>query len=116
MIYLKAFIFAGLVCMVAQIILDLFKLTPGHVTVLFVTIGAFLDVFNIYDKLVLCFKGGALVPITSFGHMLTHGAIEGYNNDGIMGLFGGTFDLTSAGISAAIIFSFIFSLIFEPKD
>ena len=100
----------------AQIILDKFKLTPGHVTVIFVILGAFLDVFNIYDKFVLWAGGGALVPITSFGHMLTHGAILGYHDGGIMGLLVGAFDLTSAGICAAIIFSFYFSLIFQPKD
>lgn len=116
MIYVNAFIFSGIVCSIAQIILDKFKLTPGHVTVLFVIIGAFLDVFNIYDKFVLFAGGGALVPITSFGHMLTHGAIMGYHDGGIMGLLVGAFDLTSAGICAAIIISFYLSLIFNPKD
>lgn len=116
MIYLNAFIFAGLVCMLGQIILDKTKLTPGHITVIFVVLGAFLDVFNIYDRLVLWAGGGALVLITSFGHMLTHGAIMGYNEQGIMGLFVGAFDLTSAGICAAIICAFFMSLIFKPKD
>ena len=116
MIYLNSFLFAGLVCMIGQIILDNTKLTPGHITVIFVVIGAFLDVFDIYDKFVLWAGGGALVPITSFGHMLTHGAIMGYNEQGLMGLLIGTFDLTSAGICAAIIFSFFLSLIFKPKD
>ena len=116
MIYLNAFLFAGLVCMIGQLILDNTKLTPGHVTVLFVVIGALLDVFDIYDKFVLWAGGGALVPITSFGHMLTHGAIMGYQDQGIMGLLVGTFDLTSAGICAAIICAFFFSLIFKPRD
>ena len=116
MIYLNAFLFAGLICAIGQIILDNTKLTPGHITVIFVVIGAFLDVFNIYDKIVLWAGGGALVPITSFGHMLTHGAIQGYQDDGIMGLFIGTFDLTSAGICAAIISAFYLSLIFKPRD
>ena len=116
MIYLNAFIFCGIICMIGQIILDKTKLTPGHITCLFVIIGAFLDVFNIYDKIVLLAGGGALVPITSFGHMLTHGAIQGYHDDGFMGLFIETFDLTSAGIVAVIVTSFYLSLIFKPKD
>lgn len=116
MIYLNAFIFAGIVCALGQVILDKFKLTPGHITVMFVILGAFLDVFDIYDKFVLWAGGGALVPITSFGHMLTHGAIMGYQDSGFMGLFVGAFDLTSAGICAAIICAFYFSLLFEPKD
>ena len=116
MIYVNAFIFAGLVCLIGQMILDYTKLTPGHVTSLFVCIGAFLDTFGIYDKIILWAGGGALVPITSFGHSLIHGALERANNFGIMGLAMGMFDMPSAGIVSAIIFSFFLSLFFEPKD
>lgn len=116
MIYLNAFLFAGTVCLIGQIILDNTKLTPGHVTSIFVVVGSLLDVFDIYDKLVLWAGGGALVPITSFGHLLIHGAMDTVNNFGTMGLFTGMFDLTSSGIVAAIIFSFVLTLIFSPKD
>lgn len=116
MIYFNAFIFCGLVCLLGQIILDNTKLTPGHITTIFVVTGAFLDVFNLYDKLVLWAGGGALVPITSFGHLLIHGAMDTVNNFGVMGLFMGMFDLTSSGIVAAIVFSFVLSLIFQPRD
>ena len=116
MIYFNAFIFCGLVCLIGQIILDNTKLTPGHITTIFVVVGSFLDVFNLYDKLVLWAGGGALVPITSFGHLLIHGAMDTVNNFGVMGLFMGMFDLTSSGIVAAIVFSFVLSLIFSPRD
>ena len=116
MIYFNAFIFCGLICLIGQIILDNTKLTPAHITSMFVIIGTFLDIFNIYDKFVLFAGGGALVPITSFGHLLIHGAMDTVNNFGIMGLFMGMFDLTSSGIVAVIVFSFILSLIFNPKD
>lgn len=116
MIYLNAFLFAGFVCMIGQIILDNTKLTPGYVTTLFVIIGSFLDIFNIYDKIILWAGGGALVPITSFGHLLMHGAITEASQSGIMGLFTGMFSLTASGVSAAIVFSFLFALIFNPRD
>ena len=116
MIYFNAFIFCGLICLIGQIILDNTKLTPGHITTLFVIIGAFLDTFSIYDKFVLWAGGGALVPITSFGHLLTHGAMATVHNFGTIGLFIGMFDLTSSGIVAAIVFPFILSFIFQPKD
>ena len=116
MIYFNSFIFAGLVCLIGQIILDNTTLTPGHITSMFVVIGAFLDVFNLYDKIVNIFGGGALVPITSFGHLLTHGTMAKTSSDGIFGLFTGMFDLTSAGIVSAIIFSFVFALIFKAKN
>lgn len=116
MIYLNAFIFSGLVCLIGQIILDNTKLTSGHVTTIFVVFGAFLDTFSIYDKFVLWAGGGALVPITSFGHLLIHGALEKANDVGIIGLAMGMFDLTSSGIISAIVISFFLSFIFKPKD
>lgn len=116
MTYLYAFLFAGAVCLIGQVILDNTKLTPGHVTSLFVVVGAFLDIFNIYDKFVLWAGGGALVPITSFGHLLIHGALDKAQEYGIMGLAMGMFDLTASGITAAIIIAFFITLIFKPKN
>lgn len=116
MIYIYSFIFCGFICLIGQLILDNTKLTPGHVTTLFVILGAFLDIFGIYDTLIDIFGGGALVPITSFGHSLIHGALASSVDDGIIGLAMGMFNLTSAGIIAAIVFSFFLSLIFKPKN
>ena len=116
MIYLTSFVFCGIVCMIGQIILDNTKLTPGHITSLFVVTGTFLDTFGIYDKFIKWFGAGTLVPITSFGHSLIHGALHKAETDGLLGLLGGMFNLTSSGIVAAIVFGFILTLIFKPKD
>ena len=114
--YLYAFLFAGIVCLIGQIILDNTKLMPGHITSLFVIIGAALDVFSIYDFFVEKFSAGAMVCITSFGHLLIHGALLKAQTDGLLGLFTGMFSLTAAGITATIIFSFICTLIFRAKN
>ena len=114
--YLYSFIFCGLVCLIGQIILDNTKLTPGHITSIFVVIGSFLDIFNIYDKIVSIVGGGALVPITSFGHLLIHGAMIKANSVGFIGIAMGMFDFTASGITSAIFFAFIFSLFFKPRD
>ncbi len=116
MIYVNAFIFSGLVCLIGQIILDNTRLSPGHVTTIFVCTGAFLDIFSIYDKFILWAGGGALVPITSFGHLLIHGALDKAGDFGMVGLMMGMFDLTSSGIISAIVISFILSFIFKPKN
>lgn len=116
MIYLYSFLFAGAVCLIGQIILDNTKLTAGHITSIFVCAGAFLDIFNIYDRIVTVVGGGAMVPITSFGHLLIHGALAQAERYGFIGLLTGMFNLTASGITAAIIFTFIFSLFFKPKD
>lgn len=111
-----SFLFCGLVCLIGQIILDNTKLTPGHLTSLFVVIGAFLDIFDIYDWFVKMVGGGALLPITSFGHSLIHGALSNTSKHGFIGLFMGMFDKTATGIVAVIVISFFFTLIFNPKD
>ncbi len=116
MLLFNSFLFCGFICFISQIILDNSKLTPGHITSILVVIGAFLDTFNIYDEIVRRVGGGALIPITSFGHSLIHGALAKAESVGIIGIFMGMFDLTAAGITAAIIFSFINTLIFNPKD
>ena len=116
MLLFNSFLFCGFICMISQIILDNSKLTPGHITSILVVIGAFLDSFSIYDKIIKVVGGGAMVPITSFGHSLIHGALAKANQYGIVGILMGMFDLTSTGITSAIIFSFIFALIFKPKN
>lgn len=116
MLFINSFLFCGFVCMVGQIILDNTKLTPGHITSLFVVIGAFLDSFSLYDYIIKVVGGGALIPITSFGHSLIHGALLKAENFGIMGILMGMFDMTATGITAAIIFSFLCALIFKPKN
>ncbi len=116
MLLINSFLFCGFICMIAQIILDNTKLTPGHITSLFVVFGAFLDSFSFYDKIIKTVGGGALIPITSFGHSLIHGALNKANEYGILGILMGMFDLTATGITAAIIFSFIFALIFKPRN
>lgn len=116
MIYINSFIVCGLICLIAQLILDNTKLTPGHITALFVVIGAFLDIFNIYDKIVLFAGGGAMVPITSFGHLLIHGALESAGKYGVTGLLLGMFDLTASGITFSIIIAFLLTLVFKPRS
>ena len=116
MIYVYSFIFCGLICLIGQIILDNTKLSAGHITSIFVVVGAFLDSFSLYDKIISDVGGGALVPITSFGHSLIHGALEKAQDFGVIGLLMGMFDLTASGITSAIIFTFIFSLFFQARD
>jgi stage V sporulation protein AE len=82
---------------------------------LFVVTGAVLDGFGLYDKFIEFAGAGATIPITSFGHSLLHGAMKGAEEHGLIGIGMGMFELTSSGISAAILFSFLAALIFKPK-
>lgn len=116
MVYFNSFIFCGLICLLGQLILDNTKLSTGHITSMFVVIGAGLDTFNIYDQIINHVGAGAMIPITSFGHSLIHGALAEAERTGIMGILTGMFDLTATGITAAIIFTFIFTIFFKPKN
>ncbi|WP_400163842.1 stage V sporulation protein AE [Brevibacillus sp. TJ4] len=113
--YVIAFVVGGLICVVGQLLLDVGKLTPAHVMSTLVVTGVVLDFFGIYDKFIDFAGAGATVPITSFGHSLYHGAIAEAESNGLMGVATGIFEVTSAGISAAITFGFLASLVFKPK-
>ncbi|SDI97226.1 stage V sporulation protein AE [Salimicrobium halophilum] len=115
MTYLWAFILGGAICAVGQFLMDRFKLTPAHVMSSFVVAGAFLDFLDIYDRMIEVAGAGAMVPITSFGHSLLHGAMEQADEHGLIGIAIGIFELTSAGIASAILFAFIVAAIFQPK-
>ncbi len=111
-----AFLVSGLFCLIAQIMLDSFKITPGHVTSIFTIIGAVLAFLGFYDKIIDFAGCGATVLISNFGNLLYKGCIEGFKNEGVIGLFTGLLSKSSAAISSAVIFSFIFTFIFKPKS
>lgn len=116
MIYLNAFVFCGFVCMIGQVIYDNTKLTPGHITSIFVVIGAILDIFHIYDMLINFAGMGASIPILSFGYSLMHAAMKSVSDMGLLGLAVGMFDMVASGITAAIFFAFLTAIIFKPKS
>jgi stage V sporulation protein AE len=115
MIFLWAFLVGGAICVFGQLCFDVFKLTPAHTMTLLVVLGAVADGLGLYDPLVKIAGAGASVPITSFGNSLVHGALEELQKDGWIGVITGIFKVTSAGISAAIIFSFLAALLVKPK-
>ena len=116
MLLVRSFIFCGLLCAIAQIILDNTKLTPGHITSLFVVIGAFLGMLGIYDKIIDFVGAGANIPITSFGNTLFNGAYEGFKIGGFMGILENMLGNVSLGIVSAIVFSFLFTIPNKVKD
>ena len=113
--YLYAFIVCGLICVAGQLIYDLTSLTAGHITSLFVVVGAFLDFFDLYDKLIDFAGAGALLPITSFGHTLMHATMQGVQESGFLGMVSSMLSSTSAGITTAITCAFFVALCFKPK-
>ena len=112
MIFLKAFIVGGLICVIGQLLIDCTKMTPARILVLFVCLGVLLGGLGIYDKLVDFAGAGATVPICGFGYLLANGAMKGAEQ-GLFQALTGSLAAASAGVTAAIVFSFLMSVIFK---
>lgn len=115
MAYLNAFWVGGLICALSQILLEKTKMLPGRVMVLLVVLGAVLSALNIYAPFLKFAGAGASVPLIGFGHTLMKGMKETINEEGLLGLFTGGFKAAAVGTSAALIFGYLASLIFNPK-
>lgn len=110
-----SFVVGGLICVIGQLIMDLAKVPAGHALTTLVVVGAVLDGLGWYEPLLDFAGAGASVPITSFGNALTHGALQEAEQHGLIGVITGMFEVTSSGISAAIIFAFIGALLFRSR-
>ncbi len=116
MILLKAFLFAGIVCFICELILDNTKLTPGHITSIVTVVGAILSFLGIYDKLVSWAGAGATVLISNFGHSLFSSGVIGYEQNGFIGIFTGLLSTSGVAIVTVVVTSFVFTLLFKAKD
>jgi stage V sporulation protein AE len=116
MMYVKAFLVGGLICMVAQMVLDNSKLSPAHVLVGLTVIGGILGGMGLYEPLIKFAGAGATVPISSFGNSLVKGLIPALEKDGMIGVLSGMFQITSTGIAAAIVFAWMVAIVFNPKS
>ncbi len=113
--YIKSFVFGGFLCIIAQILIDKTKLTPARILTGYVCSGVFLTGIGFYEPLVKFFGCGATVPLTGFGYTLAKGVEKAVEADGFIGIMAGGLTSTAAGISAAIVFSVMFSLFFNGK-
>ncbi len=113
--FLKAFAVGGLICMLAQIVINFTDLTAGKILVTFMLIGVVLQGLGVYQYLVDFAGAGATVPICGFGYLLANGAIRGAQK-GLYGAFTGALTAASAGISAAVIFSFLMAVFFKSHS
>ncbi len=112
--YLKAFAVGGAICLIAQIIINFTNLTAGKILVYFMLSGVVLTAIGVYQPLVEFAGAGATVPISGFGYLLANGAMKGAEK-GFFGAITGSFAAASAGVTAAVVFSFIMALIFKSR-
>jgi len=113
--YVKVFLVGGTICLIAQILMDYFKMQTPYVMVTYVSLGAVLTFLGLYEPIVKFGEAGATVPIIGFGYSLAKGVIKGIESDGFLGIFTGGITATAGGVAAAIFFGYIISVIFNPK-
>ena len=115
---LKAFIVGGTICVIAQLFIELtpYSVTPAHILVGYVVSGAVISAIGLYQPIVDFAGAGATVPLTGFGYTLAKGIKDTIHTDGFVGILTGGLRATAGGITAAIVFGLIASLLFKAKD
>lgn len=114
--YIYAFLVGGVFCAIGQVLIDYTKLTPARILVSYVVAGVFLGAVGVYKPLIDFAGGGATVPLTGFGYLLSEGVKNAVDKDGFIGIFTGALSNCAAGITAAMVFALIAALIFKSGD
>ena len=113
--YINAFWVGGLICALVQILMEKTKMLPGRIMVLLVCLGTLLGALQIYEPFLKFAWAGASVPLLGFGNVLWKGVKEAVDENGFLGIFMGGFKASAVGISAALVFGYLASIIFQPK-
>ena len=113
--YVNAFWVGGLICALVQILMEKTKMLPGRIMVLLVCLGTLLGAIQIYEPFVEFAGAGASMPLLGFGNVLWKGVKEAVDQYVFLGIFMGGFQASAVGISAALVFGYLASLIFQPK-
>ncbi len=116
LMYIKAFLIGGLLCLVGQVLIDYTKLTPARILTMYVVAGVVLSALGLYQPLADWAGAGASVPLTGFGHALAKGVRQAVAEKGLLGVFTGGFTAAAAGLCAAVFFGLIVALVFKPRD
>ena len=114
--YVIAFVVGGAICAATQVLMDKTKLMPGRIMVILVCLGAVLGAIGIYEPFSEWAKAGATVPLIGFGNTLFQGVKDAVDQSGFLGIFKGGFTASAVGISAALIFGYLASFCFSPKE
>jgi stage V sporulation protein AE len=115
MVFIKAFVIGGLICVVGQLLIDLTKLTPGRILVSFVILGVILGAVGLYEPFAEWAGAGASVPLTGFGNLLVQGTKKAIAEQGLLGAVTGPLTAGAAGIMTAMLSGIAVSFLAKPK-
>lgn len=116
--YVRAFLVGGMLCVVAQVLIDKTKLTPARILVGYVTAGVILGAVGLYPRLIEWAGAGATTPLTGFGSLIAKGVKQAVDEKGLLGALTGGLTAAAGGTTAAIVFGYLTALICrgKPKD
>ena len=112
---LLAFIGGGVLSLIAQLLIDLTKLTPARILVSYVCLGVLIYALGAYEGLFEIFGAGVSTPLIGFGAVIGRGVFEAVNESGALGILSGGLNASAVGITAALLFGFLTALIFKSK-
>ena len=110
---LFSFLGGGILCVIAQILIDKTSLTPARILVLYVSLGVLLFGVGAYEPMFKIFGTGVSVPLIGFGANIARGVRDAIENEGISGILTGGLSASAAGISAALLAGFLSSVLFK---
>lgn len=113
---LLVFVSGGVICVIAQLLIDLTRLTPARILVLYVSLGVLLYGVGVFEPMKEIFSSGVTVPLIGFGANIAKGVKEAVDKEGLIGALTGGLTSSAAGITAALLFGLLASLIFSPKS
>lgn len=114
--YLLTFVSGGVICVLAQLLIDLTKLTPARILVMYVSLGVLIFGVGLYEPMYEIFGAGVSVPLIGFGANIARGVREAVDKEGLIGVLTGGLTASSAGITAALLFGLFASLLFKTKS
>ena len=112
---LNAFWVGGLFCVLAQLLIDLTKLTPARILVCYVVLGVLLGAVGVYEPLYAFAGCGVSVPLVGFGGAIARGVREAIHTDGAIGILSGGLTAASVGTTAALVFGYLAAIFFKSK-
>ena len=116
MMYVKAFLVGGIICLVSQLLIDRTRLTPARILSAYVVLGVVLSGLGLWGPVVEFAGAGATVPLLGFGHTMAEGVKTAVQEQGLLGAFTGGLKASAGGITAAVVFGLLAAVIFKPKD
>ncbi len=110
-----SFLAGGVLCLIAQLLIDLTKLTPARILVMYVCLGVLLYAVGIFDPLKKIFGFGVQLPLIGFGANIAAGVKNAVLEKGLFGIISGSFSECGGGICFALLMGFAVSLFSRGK-